>query len=387
MNVSSPLWDSPKQNSTPSTNQTANPLSSMASVSTQPARLIKLYGEALTNTSSELVESPTTTSGASYPTVTVDTGFSQSQTDEIVAAVARAASGNYLWTFKSFWYIAVIVTALTIIVPLVAGGKFRVLLRFSYNYQHYWHFAVLVIILAVPIVLDLFIPPLVFTLIFALPQWLFCLWQLLKAHFTRKQRKRWTVYATLLIFCVGIDLLPQNTMRVAQVTYFGYNIGITGFLPPLYLFIFWIQPTSSVFSKGGVTALVERLTPEVIKNWDPSRVYTKHPKVFSSCTFVLLEALNACLSTYVPEGVYLPPVLLPFIFYGGDKVMYGFQKGRWLSLMIWFGLFGVLAASAMLILYTPIKVIGPVVLFPSLYILIVKWLKTRYDRRHRGAEA
>jgi hypothetical protein len=387
MNVSSPLWDSPKQNSTSSTTQTANPLSSMASVSTQPARLIKLYREALTSTSSPLVESPTTTSGASYPTVIVDTGFSQSQTDEIVAAVAKAAGGNYLWTFKSFWYIAVIVTALTIIVPLVAGGTFRVLLRFSYNYQHYWHFAVLVIILAVPIVLDLFIPPLIFELIFALPQWLFCLWQLWKAYSTRKQGKRWTVYATLLIFCVEIDLLPQNTMQVAHVTYFGDNIGITGFLPPLYLFIFWIQPTSSVLSKGRVIALVERLTPEVIKNWDPSRVYTKHPKVFSSCTFVLLEALNACFSTYIPGGVYLFTGLLPFTVYGADKVMYWFEKRRPLSLMIWFGFFGILGASAMLFLYTPAKVIGPTVLFSSLYILIVKWLETRYERRHRGAEA
>jgi hypothetical protein len=122
------------------------------------------------STSSELVGSPTTTSGASYPTVMVDMGFSQSQTDEIVAAIASPGSGNYLWTFKSFWYIAVIVTGLTIIVPLVAGGTFRVLLRFSYNHQHYWHFAVLAIILAVPIVLDIFIPPMIFVLIFALPQ-------------------------------------------------------------------------------------------------------------------------------------------------------------------------------------------------------------------------
>ena len=142
------------------------------------------------STSSELVVSPTTMSGASYPTVTVDMGFSQSQTDEIVAAITSAGSGNYLWTFKSFWYIAVILTALTIIVPIVAGGTFRALLRFSYNHQHYWHFAALVIILAVPIVLDIFIPPLIFLLIFAFPQWFFCALQLRKAQRTRKKMKR-----------------------------------------------------------------------------------------------------------------------------------------------------------------------------------------------------
>jgi hypothetical protein len=128
MNVSSPLWDSPKPNSTSPITQTATPLSSIASISTQPARLIKLYREALVSMSSELVGSPTTTSSASYPTIIVDIGFSQSQTDEIVAAIASAGSRNYLWTFKSFWYIAVIVTALTAIFPLVAGGIFWVLL-------------------------------------------------------------------------------------------------------------------------------------------------------------------------------------------------------------------------------------------------------------------
>jgi hypothetical protein len=198
--------------------------------------------------------------------------------------------------------------------------------------------------------------------------------------------KRWTVYATLLSFCMNIDLLHEDTLDSAQFIYFGHNIGVTGFLPPLYLFFLWIQPTSSFLSKGRIIALVERWTPEAIKNWNSSRLYTKHPKVILACTFLLLETLNACLSTYMPGQIYLYTGAIPFVLYGADKLTYTLAKHRSRS-VIWFVFFGVLAGSITLSIYTLVNVIGPVVLFSSLYILAVSWLKSRYERRHRGAEA
>jgi hypothetical protein len=55
--------------------------------------------------------------------------------------------------------------------------------------------------------------------------------------------------------------------------------------------------------------------------------------------------------------------------------------------MICLGFFGVIVASIMLLIYTPVRVMGPTVLFPCLYIIVVSWLKSRYEQRHRGAEA
>jgi hypothetical protein len=145
----------------------------------------------------------------------------------------------------------------------------------------------------------------------------------------------------------------------------------------MYLFILWIQPTSLVLNKEKMLAWVERIIPEAIKKWDESKLYTRHPKVILACTFVLLEALNACGSTYLLVNVYFYTELMPFSLYPVDKLMYGLKKCRSRSVMIWLGYLGVITASFILWFFTSVKVIGPVVLSPYLYILFVSWLKTR----------
>jgi hypothetical protein len=176
MDVSDPLWDRPSGESTSSMTAIVTQ-SSTSPIFTQPQ---KLQRYALANTSSELAASLTTTfllTSSQVPTE--GSGFSQAQTDEIVAAIANFGGGGHLWTFSSFWYIAAIVTALTIMFPLLAGGTFRAVLRFSYNHKNYWHIAVFLIVLGVLIVLDYFIPAPIFLGVFGVPQAILAIWKIL----------------------------------------------------------------------------------------------------------------------------------------------------------------------------------------------------------------
>lgn len=169
MNVSDPLWNSP----------TPIPISIISSsssqiASTQPQRYLELYQRATPTTSSYPNTSSTTIYEGSASPTAVTGDFLQSQTDQIVNAITSSTGGAPLWTFKSSWYIAVIVTVLTIMLPLVAGRTFRGILRFSYNHKNYWHVAVFSIVFAVLVVLDIFIHPVIFLAVFGGPQCFAC---------------------------------------------------------------------------------------------------------------------------------------------------------------------------------------------------------------------
>jgi len=285
MNVSDPLWNKPGENSTPTANATTTQSSSTDAI--QPQKLQILYRQALATTSSELATSTTVASVA--PSATAgDSGFSQLQTDEIVAAIENAGGGGHLWTFKSFWYITVIVTVLTIMFPLVAGATFRAIYRFSYYHKNYWHFAVFLVVLGLLIVADYFGPIPIFLGVFGAPQAILALWQLYWVGRTGKKKRRWAGYTTLLAICVGIDLVPEGATVVTKFISFGQSIGLTGFLPPFYLFIMWIQPGNSFLTKENFFGFLEKITPDTIKKWDSNPFYSKHPKFVKFCGIAIL---------------------------------------------------------------------------------------------------
>jgi hypothetical protein len=153
MNVSDPLWNNPAGNSTSSSTATTSSLAATGTAQIEGPKL--LLRQALETTSSLSASFTTTSLGTVTPTPGGN-NFSQSQTDQIVAAITHSGGSGHLWNFKSFWYIAVIVTALTIMLPLVAGGILRATYRFSYNHKNYWHIAVFLFVLGVLIVLDYF---------------------------------------------------------------------------------------------------------------------------------------------------------------------------------------------------------------------------------------
>jgi hypothetical protein len=340
MNLSNPLWNT--QNETPTSSITTNITQPLRqdSIQTEPLLLPNSFEEALASISSALVESPTMTFTTS-PTASGDT-FSQSQTDQIIAAITTAANGSYMWTFESFWYIAVIVTALTILLPLIAGPTFRATLRFSYNHKNYWRIAVFLIVLACLIILDIFIPPAIFLGIFGIPQGIIALWKLWQAEIYGKEKKRWAAYTTLLAVCVAIDLVPPGATVVTGFIHFGQNIGVTGFFPSLYLFIIWIQTDKPVFSTGQLLTWVEKVTPEKIKNWDSNLLYTKHPKTSKWLAIVFLEMVNVLFSIFLPGYIYLLAGSVPFGLYGIDRLICTrrdkFLKLKWAGFLIILGI-------------------------------------------------
>ena len=243
MNLATPLLNNPRNSSISETatqnlrsDTSWNSLSELSAVSSKGADSIHAR-----------IPTFSITSATSSTTQAID--FSQSQMDRIVKAIAEASNGSQTWTFKSFWIIAVVVTTLTILLPLLAGSIFRFVLRLSYNHKHAWRTAVFVTVLAGLIALDIFIPPGIFLGIFGVPQALLALWKLIQVERNGKKKKRWAGYTTLLAVCIAVDLVPRGATHVKKLIHFGQNIGVTAFIPSAYLFIIWIQTNRPAFSK------------------------------------------------------------------------------------------------------------------------------------------
>jgi hypothetical protein len=364
MNVSDPLWNSPAGNSTSSSNATTYPSAATSTTQLEKAQLV--LRQALSTTSSEIVASLTATSIGAL-TTPGGNGFSQSQTDQIIAAISNSGGGGHLWTFKSFWYIAVIVTALTIMFPLVAGGILRAIYRFSHNHKNYWHIAVFLSVLGVLIVLDYFMPTPIFLGIFGAPQAILALWQLYQVEKSGKNKRRWAGYTTLLAICVGVDLVPEGATVVTNFIHFGQSIGLTGFLPPLYLFIMWIQPGNSFLTKNNFLTLVDNITPEVATKWDSNKL-----------GLVMLlgagEGINSMLGILLPGNIYILGLSVPLGMHGLDRLIFMSRNKRSFDVGIWVAFLCVLASSIVLYVYTSVYYVGPVGLFPCLYLYIFRRL-------------
>lgn len=367
MNISDPLWNTPSHSSNSPTSVTTTQPPSTGVPSAQPEQLIKLFRKALTSTTSSM-RAPST-SGSD---------FSQSQTDQIVDAITNNG-GSHLWTFKSFWYIAVIVTAITIMLPLVAGKIFRAVLQFTYYYPHYWQIAVFSGIFVTPIVLDETIPPIIFLGIFGIPQCLLLAAQSVKrlGRFGRK-KKRWAGYATIFAVCVGVDLptalFSADASNIRHFHRFGRNTGLTGILPPLYLFILWIQPTSSFFTKDKILRLIDAFLPNFIKNSDFN---TRHPFIFYQALAIALEGVNACLSILLPGFIYILGTSVPIFLYG----LNGLSCASSPSLIVfWMIYFAILGSSILAWLQTILFSVGSVALFPLLYVILSRWAYPKLNK-------
>jgi hypothetical protein len=188
----------------------------------------------------------------------------------------------------------------------VAGGILRATYRFSYNHKIYWHIALFLFVLGVLIVLDYFMPMPIFLGIFGAPQAILALWQLYQVEKSGKNKRRWAGYTTLLAICIGVDLGPEGITIITQFIHCWPSIGLTGLLPPLYLFIMWIQPGNSFLTKENFLTVVDKSTPEVVKKWDSNSLYTNHPKLIKLSLVALLEGTTPCsASSYLETYTFL----------------------------------------------------------------------------------
>jgi uncharacterized membrane protein len=257
--------------------------------------------------------------------------------------------------------------------PLVAGGILRATYRFSYNHKNYWHIAVFLFVLGVLIVLDYFMPMPIFLGIFGAPQAILALWQLYQVEKSGKNKRRWAGYTTLLAICIGVDLGPEGITIITKFIHCWPSIGLTGLLPPLYLFIMWIQPGNSFLTKENFLTVVDKSIPEVVKKWDSNSLYTNHPKLIQLSLVALLEGINSVFGVFLPGNIYILGLSVPLGMYGLDKLILMSRNKQRIEVRIWVGFLFVLASSILLYIYTSVYLIGPVGLLPCICLYISRW--------------
>lgn len=312
MNIRDPLWPSNPSKQSSSNSTTASQTSSAAN------KLIQLFAPvsnialaAITPSSSTSGESSTAVLTTVATTSVDQASFSQNQTDALISAIS--SSGPHLWSFKSFWYIAAAVTAITILLLIIAGPVSRWTLRSIFHYKNYWRAIVLVLGLGVIIALSELTYYLVSLVVFSVPQGLLGLWLLYRAWKTNKGKVRFTAYMTILVVCIFLDL---NIFA---------SFSFTGILPPLYLFIVWIQEDIRRFFAPALEKIGERFG-----HLRMPRIVHIHPTRCFLFLLLRLEGVNIAMSYiclyYVGYLVYMTAIGIRFGLYGIDKLITAFQE-------------------------------------------------------------
>ena len=319
MNVKDPLF--------PSKSKPSN--GSVTSSQTSAAKLVlRTSGELYTDYIAHQAAADTSGAATTSPTFSATSAssssdFSQDQTNAIVSAIEEASSSPspHLWSFAQFLYISVALSAATIILPIIAGPIFRATLRSFYRYKVYWRIAVFVFVLSSTIVLDVYVPPLPFEVVFGAPQVAFGLYKLGQAKIRGRQKKRWTGYATILGVCIVIDEKAPGSFGTKKLIHYGQNVGLVAFLPPLYLFVIWMQMDPPVLSNSRLISLRARLpfmnaSPRQ-KAWLQKNRNLRTALELYAIGFIIIG--NALLSSFLPGLIYTVATGIPFGLFALDK--------------------------------------------------------------------
>lgn len=369
MNVTDPLFPSRSQISNNSNSSSPTSVAKLASITfvADPFITKSAHKEAAVPTAGSLISSATSIVGLS--------DFSQAQTDAIVAAINEISSAPspHLWSFAQFLYLSAALSIATIVLPIIVGPIFRVTLRSFYKYKAYWRLTVSAFVLASTIILDIYIPPLPFEIIFGAPQIPFAIYKLVEAVYTGQQKKRWTGYATLLALCIVIDFQAPAARAVKIFIHYGKNVGLAAFIPTAYLFIIWIQMNPPLVSTARLLSWrvwVQRKIPPGLES-----LLMKYCKIIPSpyMTWILLFAINFPLALFLPGSVYTVATGVPFGLFALDKVITSVIDGRHLTRWIIF-LF-VVSGSIALDYFTPLYLIGISGLLPATYLALLHFSK------------
>lgn len=308
MNVKDPLF--------PSTSKPLNGSVSLSQTSTAKLALRmsgQLFAAHIAHRAAVDTTGAATTSSTSSATAAASgSNFSQQQTDAIVSAIEEASSSPspHLWSFAQFLYISVALSATTIILPIIAGPIFRVTLRSFYQYKVYWRLAVFAFVFSSTIVLDVYIPPLPFEVVFGAPQVVFSLYKLAQAKLRGRQKKRWTAYATLLSVCIVIDEKAPGSFGTKKLIHYGQNVGLVAFLPPLYLFVIWMQTEPPMLSNSRLLSWKARLPFMKLGMQQKARLQkSRHLRIYTVCA---ITGLNAMFSIFLPGVIYTVATGIPF---------------------------------------------------------------------------
>jgi hypothetical protein len=350
MNVRDPLWNAPKPDT--GKNSTVNTPSQHST--TRFRREVKPCGagaviEALSN-AKLLSFSEDQESKSSIGSLTKNSTLTQSGVDAIVSAIESQPS-PHLWSFKQFWYIAATVTAITILLPLIAGSTFRATLRSFNYYKSYWRASLFVLVLAVGITLDVVMAPAVFLICFAVPQCIFAVWELGWAHVRDRHKKRWIGFATVLGVCIIIDLSLPGATQARKILNFGVNIGLTGWVPPSYLFVIWIQADPPLINPARINRVKEWFAFRInsiagrIRRLRESKAYKAHKQLYDCFLLAAPAFINGVVSYFMPGLIYPVATGIPFGLYSLDKLL---KANRPNDRYWWIAIIAVIAISEFL---------------------------------------
>ena len=214
---------------------------------------------------------------------------------------ATTNSGSHLWDFKSYWYLTVPITVATIVLPLIAGKIFRMTLQSFYRYQFYWRASLVICFLAVLIVINIEIPPLIgfgfYIFVFGIIQGGVAFVGLTWASIAGKRQIIWVGFSTIVVLSFSINL---GLLFVSE------TFRLTGFLPLIFLFMTWTRDDS--------LALI-RIAFQHLRVLIPSRIFDSlrgvlkaarlHLGWFQFMLAICSIALFLALHVTTPKGTYI----------------------------------------------------------------------------------
>ena len=289
--------------------------------------------------------------------------FSQVQTDANVSAINEASSAPspHLWNFVQFLYISLALSVATIVLPIIAGPVFRVTIRSFYKYKVYWRIGMFIFVLSSTIVLDIYIPPLPFEVVFAAPQAVFAVYKLVETQFRRRQKKRWSGYATLLALCIVIDFEAPAARAVKTFIHYGKNVGLAAFIPTLYLFVIWMQTDPPIVGHSRLLSWRARLRSRI-----PRRRGQRNIRYLGFCAVLGFIGINSMLGALLPGLIYVIATGIPFGLYAIDKLVTSVSERKHLKRWATFAV--VVGLSLVMQLFGLAYFVGISALLPSIYL-------------------
>jgi hypothetical protein len=322
MNLRSTLWPTADHNtSSPANTTTSQIASAIIDRIQQFPNIPNLTVGAITPSST--MSGDTSAAASSTAVNTGYLSFSQDQTAALIDAISNP--GPYLWPFESFLYISVSLTAVTILLPIIAGPISRWTVRSFSHYKNYWRVMVLLLGLGAILALNSSKATTISLLLVGCPQGVLALWMLYGAWKTGKDKIIVSTYLTILIICLELDLSVTT------------SFSFTAILPLLYLFIVWIQEDILSSFAGPLRMIRQRLgrlkLPQTVRS---------HPTRWFLFSLLCLEGLNIGLSlfciTYLSYHVYMAAVGIPLGLYGIDKLSIAMreqqQRAVWMAYLM-----------------------------------------------------
>ncbi|KAH8647601.1 hypothetical protein BGZ60DRAFT_423704 [Tricladium varicosporioides] len=253
----------------------------------------------------------------------------ENQTIAIINAISSA--GGHMFTFQSFLVVAFTVTISTIILPLLAGPAIRFSVRIVDNNKRHWPLLATIFFIAVTTVCRYFLTPLIYICLFGGPQGLLAVWNLYQARRFSRNKKRWIMFTALFTVSILYDCIAMSSYNFgwgahstpdgfwAGIYHGGYYqyIGLTGILPPVYLFFLGL--------------IVDLTSLWTHKQGRLSRFFARYRKYFIWALAISWVAIAIPL-VYVPSTklLYIGGLAVALGLYGMDKLWSAFleHEGR-----------------------------------------------------------